>query len=100
MPWRYCGRTTMVCGRTDRRHAHRYRRKDMDMAFTLHAGNPPLDPRLAQVLEYWLGAEQPTDATALARKQLWFSKDEAVDEEIRHRFGAVMQEALSGRLNG
>ena len=70
------------------------------MAFTLHAGNPPLDPRLAQVLEYWLGAEQPTDATALARKQLWFSKDEAVDEEIRHRFGAVMQEALTGRLNG
>ncbi|MEG2048619.1 MAG: DUF924 family protein [Comamonas sp.] len=69
------------------------------MAFTLHAGNPPLDPRLAQVLEYWLGAEQPTNATALARKQLWFTKDEAVDEEIRHRFGAVMQEALAGRLN-
>ena len=64
------------------------------MAFTLHAGTPPLDPRLAQVLEYWLGAEQPTDASALARKQLWFTKDEAVDEEIRHRFGAVMQEAL------
>ena len=69
------------------------------MAFTLHAGTPPLDPRLAQVLEYWLGAEQPTDASALARKQLWFTKDEAVDEEIRHRFGAVMQEALAGRLN-
>ena len=68
------------------------------MAFTLHVGNPPLDPRLAQVLEYWLGAEQPTDASALARKQLWFTKDEAVDEEIRHRFGAVMQEALAGRL--
>ena len=68
------------------------------MSFTLHAGNAPLDPRLAQVLEYWLGAEQPTNATALARKQLWFTKDEAVDEEIRHRFGAVMQEALAGRL--
>lgn len=69
------------------------------MAFTLHANNPPLDPRLAQVLEYWLGAEQPSNATALERKQLWFSKSEAVDEEIRHRFGAVMQEALAGRLN-
>ena len=68
------------------------------MTFTLHASNPPLDPRLAQVLEYWLGAEQPTNATALERKQLWFTKDEAVDEEIRHRFGAVMQEALAGRL--
>ena len=69
------------------------------MAFTLQTGTPPLDPRLAQVLEYWLGAEQPSNATALARKHLWFSQDEAVDEEIRHRFGAVMQEALAGRLH-
>lgn len=69
------------------------------MSFTLHAHDTHLDPRLAQVLEYWLGAEQPTNATALERKQLWFTKSEAVDEEIRHRFGAVMQEALAGRLN-
>lgn len=69
------------------------------MTFTLQTSQPPLDPRLAQVLEYWLGAEQPSNASALARKQLWFTKSEAVDEEIRHRFGAVMQEALAGRLD-
>jgi len=69
------------------------------MAFTLHASDAPLDPRLAQVLEYWLGAEQPSNASALARRPLWFTKSEAVDEEIRHRFGAVMQEALAGRLH-
>lgn len=69
------------------------------MPFTLHSVNP-LDPRLLQVLEYWLGAEQPDNASALARKDLWFKKSEEVDEEIRNRFGAVMQEALAGRLDG
>lgn len=57
-----------------------------------------LDPRLAQVLEYWLGAEQPSDASALARKTLWFTKSEETDEEIRTRFGALLIEALAGRL--
>nr|WP_246254222.1 hypothetical protein [Comamonas jiangduensis] len=50
-----------------------------------------LDPRLSQVLEYWLGAELPTNESALARKTLWFTKSEEVDEEIRHLFGAVLQ---------
>lgn len=58
-----------------------------------------LDPRLAQVLEYWLGAEAPSNESALARKALWFTKSEATDEEIRHRFGALLVEALAGRLN-
>lgn len=58
-----------------------------------------LDPRLSQVLEYWLGAELPTNESALARKALWFTKSEETDEEIRHRFGAVLQEALAGRLD-
>lgn len=59
-----------------------------------------LDPRLSQVLEYWLGAELPTTESALSRKHLWFTKSEATDEEIRHRFGAVLQEALAGKLDG
>ena len=69
------------------------------MSFTLNSINP-LDPRLLQVLEYWLGSEKPDNASALARKDLWFKKSEEVDEEIRNRFGAVMQEALAGRLDG
>ena len=59
-----------------------------------------LDPRLSQVLEYWLGAELPTTASALSRKALWFTKSEETDEEIRHRFGALLQEALAGKLDG
>ena len=59
-----------------------------------------LDPRLSQVLEYWLGAEMPTNESALSRKSLWFTKSETTDEEIRHLFGAVLQEALAGKLDG
>lgn len=58
-----------------------------------------LDPRLSQVLEYWLGAELPTNESALSRKALWFTKSEATDEEIRHLFGALLQEALAGKLD-
>ena len=59
-----------------------------------------LDPRLSQVLEYWLGAELPTNESAMARKALWFTKSEETDEEIRHLFGALLQEALAGKLDG
>ena len=59
-----------------------------------------LDPRLSQVLEYWLGAEFPTNESALSRKTLWFTKQEETDEEIRSLFGAVLQEALAGKLDG
>ena len=59
-----------------------------------------LDPRLSQVLEYWLGAELPSNASALSRKALWFTKSEDTDEEIRHLFGGLLQEALAGKLDG
>lgn len=58
-----------------------------------------LDPRLAQVLEYWLGAEMPTDASALSRQALWFQPSEDIDEEIRRRFGNLLLETLAGKLN-
>ncbi len=67
--------------------------------FDFSAAAPVLDPRLAQVLEYWLGSEHQSNASALARQSLWFTKSEATDEEIRKRFGAdVLLEALAGRL--
>ena len=59
-----------------------------------------LDPRLSQVLEYWLGAEIPTNESALTRKALWFTKAESTDEEIRKLFGGLLQEALAGKLDG
>lgn len=58
-----------------------------------------LDPRLSQVLEYWLGAEMPTNESALSRQKLWFTKSEETDEEIRHLFGGLLQEALAGKLD-
>ena len=58
------------------------------------------DPRIAQVLEFWLGAAQPTDASALTRQSMWFTKSDALDAEIRSRFGAWVEAARAGRLDG
>lgn len=58
------------------------------------------DPRIADVLAYWLGAPQPDNASALARQQLWFVKSDATDAEIRTRFGPLVEEALAGQLDG
>ena len=58
------------------------------------------DPRIATVLEFWLGAPVPTDASALTRQPLWFTKSDALDQEIRSRFGAWVQDARAGRLDG
>ncbi len=61
---------------------------------------PCPDPRIAEVLTYWLGSPRPDNASALARKNLWFIKSQATDDEIRARFGGVVQEALAARLDG
>src|SRR5437870_1202608 len=51
------------------------------------------------VLAYWIGAPA-TDAEALSRKvRRWFGVDAAVDQEIRSRFGACHEQALSGELD-
>lgn len=41
------------------------------------------DPRIADVLGYWLGSTRPDNASALACKNLWFIKSEATDNQIR-----------------
>ncbi len=46
------------------------------------------DPRIADVLSYWLGSAHPDNAGALACKNLWFIKSDATDDQIRERFGA------------
>ncbi len=57
------------------------------------------DPRIGTVLAFWLGAAEPTDASALTRQPLWFTKSDALDADIRSRFGAWVQEARTGRLH-
>ena len=57
------------------------------------------DPRIAQVLEFWLGAAQPTDASALTRQSMWFTKSDALDAEIRTHtdpFLASVRKLLAG----
>ena len=52
------------------------------------------------MLEFWLGAAEPTDASALTRQSLWFTKSDALDTEIRSRFGAWVEAARAGCLDG
>ena len=60
----------------------------------------PADPRIAELFTYWFGAAAPTDADALARQALWFTKSAATDAEIGMRFGPLVEQALSGALDG
>lgn len=64
------------------------------------AASPTADPRIAELLTYWLGAPEPTDADALTRQSLWFTKSSATDAEIGARFGPLVEQALSGALDG
>lgn len=55
--------------------------------------NPP-----AAVLDFWFGTPASDTATAQSRKTLWWSKDAAVDADIRNRFGALVETAAAGGL--
>jgi uncharacterized protein (DUF924 family) len=50
------------------------------------------------ILAFWFG---PLDATGMARPEqhkLWFSASDAVDADLRQRFGALVERALAGEL--
>ncbi len=49
------------------------------------------------ILDFWFGAETGDSETAQARKKLWWSKDEAVDAEIRRRYAALVDAAAAGQ---
>lgn len=50
----------------------------------------------ASVLAYWFGTQAGDAAAAQAQRKLWWSKDAAVDADIRERFGALVQAAADG----
>lgn len=54
------------------------------------------DKRIQEVLSFWFGASG--DAHHDKTREEWFRKDDAFDAEIRRRFGALIDEALGGRL--
>ena len=51
------------------------------------------------VLHYWFGALEGENDFPTDRKQLWWLGGEAVDAEIRERFGSLVEEALVGGLS-
>lgn len=58
-------------------------------------------PMLAQeVRTFWLGDEGPWTAETLAAAVgRWFSRDSTLDDRIRARFGAAVEDARAGRLD-
>lgn len=57
-----------------------------------------MDPRADGVLDFWFGA--PGSAEHERTRALWFGKSDATDAEIRARFGALIENALDGALDG
>jgi len=60
---------------------------------------PAVDPHAGEILSFWLGelGDEPPGVEARSR---WFTRDEALDEEIRRPFGASVEQALAGELDG
>jgi len=56
--------------------------------------SPPAEARA--VLDFWFGAPGSTAAGTMRRE--WWRKDPAFDREVRERFGALLERALSGEL--
>lgn len=50
------------------------------------------DPRAQEILDFWFGDRDETRA-------VWFKKDAAFDAQIAERFGALVEDALAGRLD-
>ena len=57
--------------------------------------NPNIPP--STVLDFWFGTDPDDAATARAQRALWWSKNPAVDAEIRRRFAAPVQAAGFGK---
>ncbi len=50
------------------------------------------------ICQFWFGAG-PDDAVAQAQSKLWWSKDDAVDAEIKRRFEPWIRKAEAGELS-
>ncbi len=61
--------------------------------------NPPAQSQADALLAFWFGAE--TDAVAIAdqQKTLWWKSTPALDEDMRKRFGELVERAATGALN-
>ncbi|WP_161868002.1 DUF924 family protein [Pseudomonas yangonensis] len=58
-------------------------------------------PAWQPLLDWWFGADHGTAAeVAAARQRLWFGKRDSQDREAETRFGALVEQALAGELQG
>lgn len=55
------------------------------------------DDSIRRVLEFWFAPEG--DPAHLQSRPEWFRKDDAYDAAIRTQFGALIEDALAGRLD-
>jgi len=52
------------------------------------------------LLDWWFGADGNATEVAAARQGLWFGKRDSQDREAEVRFGALVEKALAGELQG
>lgn len=53
---------------------------------------------LAGVLDYWFGPENEDLKVINSRSKLWFGKDARIDQEIKQKFGALVERAVAEKL--
>jgi uncharacterized protein (DUF924 family) len=56
--------------------------------------------RQSEILEFWLGPESERDAPAPEIRQRWYAKQSEFDARLRREFGADLQRAGDGELDG
>lgn len=55
--------------------------------------------QIEEVLTYWFGSLEAEDDIDLSRSELWWKGGEAIDADVRTRFGDLVHRALEGRLD-
>jgi uncharacterized protein (DUF924 family) len=54
----------------------------------------------ATIIEFWFGPDADDKLTADRQARLWWSKNEALDADMRERFGPWLDQAAARRLDG
>ncbi|WOX04220.1 DUF924 family protein [Microbulbifer pacificus] len=53
----------------------------------------------SEILQFWFGSDQLEAPADEKHQQLWFTRDEAFDQEIEERFGHLVESAIAGELH-
>lgn len=51
------------------------------------------------ILDFWLGADFPSPTSIKVGTPRWFAKNEALDAEIRERFGTMIEAGIDGEFD-